>query len=86
LTTPHRPGLTPEVRDPALGDLAARLDEAEALRLDVVALPMAELPLILGGRVRALRRARRRAPISWRKRRRSRHARGWLASLNRPPA
>jgi hypothetical protein len=46
-------GLTLETRDPAFEDLGPWLDEAEALGLDFAELPLAELPLIIGGRRRA---------------------------------
>ncbi len=45
-------GLTAELRDPGMRDLPGWLDEIAALGLDHCELPLAELPLILGGRVR----------------------------------
>jgi sugar phosphate isomerase/epimerase len=61
-TSVRRPlGLTLELRDPEWRDLGAWLDEAEALGLDFAELPLAELPLIVGGRVRRDRVAAVRA-------------------------
>lgn len=60
-TGTRRLGLTAELRDPALADLPAWLDEIAALGLDFCELPMAELPLIVGGRIRRERLAALRA-------------------------
>lgn len=60
-TGTRRLGLTAELRDPELADLPAWLDEIAALGLDFCELPMAELPLIVGGRIRPERLAALRA-------------------------
>ncbi len=85
MTAPHRLGLTLELRDPALGDLAAWLDEAEALGLDFAELPMAELPLIIGGRVRADRVAAVRALCAGRRLAYSLHATLGINLMETPP-
>lgn len=59
-TPARRLGLTLELRDPDLRDLPDWLDEAERLGLDFCELPMAELPLIVGGRIRRDRLAQLR--------------------------
>lgn len=58
---PRQLGLTLEIRDPEWRDLAAWLDEAEALGLDFAELPLAELPLVVGGRIIPARLAAIRA-------------------------
>jgi len=85
MTTTHRLGLTLEIRDPAWRDLAAWLDQAEALKLDFAELPMAELPLIIGGRVRADRVAAVRALCAGRALAYSLHATLGINLMETPP-